>query len=146
MCWNLSSWGPKSVKCAASRGRNLPNYVEPRSEICQNVSCREPQSVELGIKICWNLPNQGPKCAEVCRGGDKNNFSWGPTSAKMFWAGERYRLKYVKPGAEICRNNAWLILALHTANERRRYKVTPSLIDWVQTQNQPCIDMLYQTD
>ena len=25
------------------------------------------------------------------------------------------------------------ILALHPANERRRYKVTPSLIGWVQT-------------
>ena len=26
-----------------------------------------------------------------------------------------------------------LILGLHTANERRRNKVTPSLIGWVQT-------------
>ena len=26
-----------------------------------------------------------------------------------------------------------LILALHLANERRRYKVTPSLIGWAQT-------------
>ena len=26
-----------------------------------------------------------------------------------------------------------LILGLHPANERRRYKVTPSLIGWVQT-------------
>ena len=26
-----------------------------------------------------------------------------------------------------------LILGLHAANERRRYKVTPSLIGWVQT-------------
>ena len=32
-----------------------------------------------------------------------------------------------------------LILDLHPANERRRYKVTPSLIGWTQTQNQPCI-------
>ena len=30
-----------------------------------------------------------------------------------------------------------LILGLPTANERRRYKVTPSLIGWAQTQNQP---------
>ena len=29
--------------------------------------------------------------------------------------------------------NAELILGLHAANERRRYKVTPSLIDWAQT-------------
>ena len=28
---------------------------------------------------------------------------------------------------------AGLILGLHPANERRRYKVTPSLIGWVQT-------------
>ena len=31
-----------------------------------------------------------------------------------------------------------LILGLHPTNERRRYKVTPSLIGWAQTQNQPC--------
>ena len=28
---------------------------------------------------------------------------------------------------------SWVILGLRPANERRRYKVTPSLIDWVQT-------------
>ena len=28
---------------------------------------------------------------------------------------------------------AGLILGLHPANERRRYKVTPSLIGWTQT-------------
>ena len=28
---------------------------------------------------------------------------------------------------------AWLILGLRPANERRRYKVTPSLIGWAQT-------------
>ena len=31
-----------------------------------------------------------------------------------------------------------LILGLRPANERRCYKVTPSLIGWAQTQNQPC--------
>ena len=31
-----------------------------------------------------------------------------------------------------------LILGLHPANKRRRYKVTPSLIGWAQTWNQPC--------
>ena len=30
-----------------------------------------------------------------------------------------------------------LLLGLHLANERRRYKVTPSLIGWAQTYNQP---------
>ena len=30
-------------------------------------------------------------------------------------------------------NISGLILGLHPANERRRYKVTPSLIGWVQT-------------
>ena len=34
--------------------------------------------------------------------------------------------------------NAWLILGLRPANERRRYKVTPSLIGWGRTQNQQC--------
>ena len=32
-----------------------------------------------------------------------------------------------------------LILGLRPANERRRYKVTPSPIGWAQTLNQPCI-------
>ena len=31
-----------------------------------------------------------------------------------------------------------LILGLHPANERQRYKVTMSLIGWVQAKNQPC--------
>ena len=31
-----------------------------------------------------------------------------------------------------------LILVLSPANERRRYKVTPSLIGWAQPKNQPC--------
>ena len=31
------------------------------------------------------------------------------------------------------------ILGLRPANERRRYKVTPSPIDWAQTWNQPCV-------
>ena len=30
-----------------------------------------------------------------------------------------------------------MILGLHPANERRRYKVTPSLIGWAQAYNQP---------
>ena len=30
-----------------------------------------------------------------------------------------------------------LILGLRPANEKRRYKVTPSLIGWAQTYNQP---------
>ena len=29
--------------------------------------------------------------------------------------------------------NAGLILGLHPVNEKRRYKVTPSLIGWLQT-------------
>ena len=36
-----------------------------------------------------------------------------------------------------------LILGLRPANERRRYKVTPSLIGWAQTYNQPW--MLYHS-
>ena len=31
-----------------------------------------------------------------------------------------------------------MILGLLPANERRRYKVTPSLIGWAQTLNQAC--------
>ena len=33
-----------------------------------------------------------------------------------------------------------MILSLHPTIERRCYKVTPSLIGWVQTYNQPCIN------
>ena len=33
---------------------------------------------------------------------------------------------------------AGLILDLYPANERHRYKVTPSLIGWAQTYNHPC--------
>ena len=36
--------------------------------------------------------------------------------------------------------NSGLILGLHPGNESRRYKVTPSLIDWAQTKNQPAIE------
>ena len=32
----------------------------------------------------------------------------------------------------------WLILGLHPANERRRYKVTLSLAGWAQIYNRPC--------
>ena len=32
-----------------------------------------------------------------------------------------------------------LILGLRPANERHRHKVTPSLIGWAQTKNQPCV-------
>ena len=35
-----------------------------------------------------------------------------------------------------------LILGLCPANERRRYKVTPSLIGWAQTWNEPCVIMM----
>ena len=34
-------------------------------------------------------------------------------------------------------SNSGLILRLHPAKERRRYKVTPSLIGLVQNENQP---------
>ena len=35
------------------------------------------------------------------------------------------------------KKNTGLILGLRPANERRRYKVTPSLIGWAQNWNQP---------
>ena len=35
----------------------------------------------------------------------------------------------------LLRSVTWLILDLCPANERRRYKITPSLIDWAQTEN-----------
>ena len=35
-----------------------------------------------------------------------------------------------------CLANTGMILGLPPANKRRRYKVTPSLIGWAQTQNQ----------
>ena len=35
-----------------------------------------------------------------------------------------------------------LILGMHLANEKRRYKVTPSFIGWAQTWNQPWYSLL----
>ena len=35
--------------------------------------------------------------------------------------------------------NIGLILGLRQANEKRRYKVTPSPIGWAQANNQPCL-------
>ena len=42
--------------------------------------------------------------------------------------------------------SAGVILGLRPANERRRYKVTPSLIGWAQTKNQPFIIRLKKMD
>ena len=38
-----------------------------------------------------------------------------------------------RPSVSIYEHDTGLTLGLHPANERRRYKVTPSLIGWVQT-------------
>ena len=38
-----------------------------------------------------------------------------------------------------------MILGLRPTNERRRYKVTPSLICWAQILNQPCIYLRKRT-
>ena len=53
------------------------------------------------------------------------------------FTGKMSFLFWVYPQAVVC--NVWsayisgLILGLHLANERCRYKVTPSLIGWAQT-------------
>ena len=39
---------------------------------------------------------------------------------------------------------AGLILGLHPTDERRCYKVTPSVIGWSQTSNQPCLYIISQ--
>ena len=59
------------------------------------------------------------------------------------WVGEeRGRLlvhvRTVRTKGNMTSHNTGLILGLHPSNERRRYKVTPSLMGWVQTLNQPC--------
>ena len=40
---------------------------------------------------------------------------------------------YTSAGAFFNYNAAALILGMRPANERRRYKITPSLIGWAQT-------------
>ena len=63
----------------------------------------------------WNIPC-GQTCRSVVRVRDHTNHN--------------------------CQGNntsSGLILDLCPANKRRRYKVTPSLIGWAQTWNQPCI-------
>ena len=42
--------------------------------------------------------------------------------------------------------NPRMILGLRPANESRRYTVTPSLIDWAKTLNQPCNSLLEVSD
>ena len=42
-------------------------------------------------------------------------------------------LNIVAPDYHVFDSISGLILGLHPANERRRYKVTPSLIGWAQT-------------
>ena len=46
--------------------------------------------------------------------------------------------KWLKPVTNELHGNTGLILGLRSANERGLYKVTPSLIGWAQTYNQPC--------
>ena len=44
-------------------------------------------------------------------------------------------------------NTVGIILCMHPANERWRYSVTPSLIGWAHTQNDPwCWYSVYQTN
>ena len=38
-----------------------------------------------------------------------------------------------------CAHDARIVLFMRPANERRRYIVTSSLIDWARTQNEPCL-------
>ena len=82
--------------------------------------------------------------ASVCQSTDYSNKYWISNTTKnilMHVSGSKYCLLTVMILTE------WYRLRfhyrtdsrLHPANERRRYKVTPSLIDWAQTDNQPCI-------
>ena len=63
---------------------------------------------------------------------DKNDFCLIPTLSctriTLYITGPNGA--YIRPG---------VILGLRPASERLRYKVTPSLIGWVQTYNQPCM-------
>ena len=50
-----------------------------------------------------------------------------------------WHYKHVRHGSEI-------ILCMHPANERWRYNVTPSLIGWAQTQNDPwCFEAIIKS-
>ena len=53
------------------------------------------------------------------------------------WELENYLVSGMSSSLAVSEEPAGLILGLRPANERRRYKVMPSLIGWVQTQNQP---------
>ena len=56
--------------------------------------------------------------------GAENNISEGPGQYHGCWCPVSYHCQV---------NNSDDILGLRPANERRRYKVTPSLIGWEQT-------------
>ena len=71
----------------------------------------------------------------------------GPAMAPHSWpARASYGMSFVSFKSDLYSTNviavlhtvSGLILGLHPANDRRRYKVTPSLIGWAQTSNQPC--------
>ena len=57
------------------------------------------------------------------------------TTSSIFTA--RHHMFSADPGAAWVIRESRLILGLRPANERRRYKVTPSPIGWAQTWNQP---------
>ena len=64
---------------------------------------------------------------------------WNRSLFFYMWNGRPVSgLSFVNDGILVCatQHMTGLILDLHPANERRRYKVTPSLIGWAQTQNQ----------
>ena len=69
-----------------------------------------------------------------------NNFShWiSPIPAYPECSLQRGNIKLDDVNLQVLTLTSKLILGLRPANERRHYKVTPSLIGWAQTQNQPC--------
>ena len=91
----------------------------------------------LGIPIPWKIVfmlNYAPadwSKFSVLQPNDYYKISWGPSQLKMsfYWCKDFY----YKDVMEIPYLYTGLILGLCPANERRRYKVTSSLICWAQT-------------
>ena len=93
--------------------------------------------------FCWFIGGNGRKISEVNCPGVLHHMIYGRGRFVM----DGHRLNDAQIFDQTGSNNDWdglvldttgLILGLHSANERRRYKVTPSLIGWAQTKNQSC--------
>ena len=87
------------------------------------------------VQLCWFM------CYYVCCFGVDNirdritHLNW----TRNLWSACRHNISGVN-------TSPWIIMCMRLASERRRYIVTPSLIGWAQTQNDPYMIMANGTN